>query len=137
MVRATQRLPDSGYARILDNKLNQLRRLSDSCLGYAENTEKAFDAWLLCVTEFHTASVQKHGTTEAEAEANHSFKLQAEIEATYKDEEIAVAEKAAGAMLKSLEKAEDAFQKANDDVPSGKLDFLLLLQTPHIDQNLY
>jgi hypothetical protein len=45
--------------------------------------------------------------------------LQTEIEATYKDKEIALAEKAADAMLKSLNKAEDAFQKANDDVPSG------------------
>ncbi|KAB2108972.1 hypothetical protein AG0111_0g3058 [Alternaria gaisen] len=119
VVKCTQKLPDSGYARILDNKLNQLRRLSDSCLGYAENTEKAFDGWLLCVTEFHTASVQKHGITEAKAEENHSLQLQTEIEATYKDKEIALAEKAADAMLKSLNKAEDAFQKANDDVPSA------------------
>jgi hypothetical protein len=121
VVRATQKLPDPSYARILDNKLNQLRRLSDSCLNYADNTEKAFDAWLLCVTEFHTASVQKHGTTEAEAESSNSFKLQAEIEATYKNKEITVAEKAADAMLKSLNKAEDAFQKANEDVPTGRL----------------
>jgi hypothetical protein len=123
VVRATQKLPDPSYARILDNKLNQLRRLSDNCLDYADKTEKGFDAWLLCVTEFHTASVQKHGTTEAEAEANSSFKLQAEIEATYKNKEITVAEKAATAMLKSLNKAEDAFQKANEDVPTGRLHF--------------
>lgn len=121
MVRSTQKLPDPGYARILDNKLNQLRRLSDNCLKYAEDTEKAFDVWLLCVTEFHTASVQKHGTTEAEAEANHSSMLQAEIEATYTQETIKSAEKYANEMLKSLNKAEDAFQKANDDVPSGQL----------------
>ncbi|KAG8627095.1 hypothetical protein KVT40_004578 [Elsinoe batatas] len=119
VVRSTQKLPDPGYARILDNKLNQLRRLSDSCLKYADDTEKAFDVWLLCVTEFHTASVQKHGTTEADAEANHSLKLQAEIEATYTQKTIESAEKHAEAMLKSLNKAEDAFQKANDDVPSA------------------
>jgi hypothetical protein len=119
-VRATQRLPDPGYARILDNKLNQLRRLSDDCLRYAEDTEKAFDVWLLCVTEFHVASVQKHGTSEAESEVNASLKLQAEIETTYKDKEIQSADKAADAMLKSLNKAEAAFQKANEDIPSGK-----------------
>lgn len=119
-MRSTQKLPDPGYARILDNKLNQLRRLSDSCLKYADDTEKAFDVWLLCVTEFHTASVQKHGTSEADAEANHSLKLQAEIESEYTQKSIDVAEKHAEAMLKSLNKAEDAFQKANDDVPSGK-----------------
>ncbi|KAF1945147.1 hypothetical protein EJ02DRAFT_431759 [Clathrospora elynae] len=119
VIRATQRLPDPSYVRILDNKLNQLRRLSDSCLNYADDTEKAFDVWLLCVTEFHTASVQKHGNTEAAAEASNSLKLQAEIEATYKDKEINMAEKAAEAMLKSLSKAEDAFQKANNDVPSA------------------
>jgi hypothetical protein len=119
VIRATQQLPDPSYARILDNKLKQLARLSDSCLKYAEDTEKGFDTWLLCVTEFHTASVQKHGTTEAEAEANTSLKLQAEIEATYKKKEIELADKAADAMLKSLNKAEAAFQKANDDIPTA------------------
>lgn len=123
VIRSTQMLPDPGYARVLDNKLNQLRRLSDSCLKYADETEKGFDDWLLVVTEFHTASVQKHGTTEADAEASSSARLQAEIEATYKDKEIASAEKAANVMLQSLNKAEAAFQKANDDVPSGILPF--------------
>jgi hypothetical protein len=116
-------LPDPGYARILDNKLNQLRRLSDSCLKYADDTEKGFDVWLLAVAEFHTASVQKHGTTEADAETSASARLQAEIEASYKNKEITSAEKAAGVMLQSLNKAEAAFQKANDDVPSGNLLF--------------
>jgi hypothetical protein len=120
VIRATQKLPDPGYARILDNKLIQLRRLSDSCLTYADDTEKAFDTWLLCVAEFHVASVQKHGTTEAESEANASLKLQAEIESSYKNKEIQSADKAAEAMLKSLNKAEAAFQKANDDIPTGE-----------------
>ncbi|KAG4253200.1 hypothetical protein FPRO03_07160 [Fusarium proliferatum] len=119
VIRATQKLPEPGYARILDNKLIQLRRLSDSCLKYAEDTEKAFDTWLLCVTEFHTASVQKHGTTEAEAEANNSLKLQAQIEATYTQKEVDSAESHAQNMLTSLNKAEAAFQKANDDIPSA------------------
>jgi hypothetical protein len=121
VVRSTQKLPDPGYARVLDNKLNQLRRLSDSCLKYADDTEKAFDNWLLCVTEFHTASVQKHGTTEADAEANTSLRLQAEIEVTYTLDTIGSAEKHAEIMLRSLNKVEGAFQKGNDDVPSGKL----------------
>ncbi|KAJ4348639.1 uncharacterized protein N0V89_010017 [Didymosphaeria variabile] len=121
VIRSTQKLPDPGYARILDNKLNQLRRLSDSCLKYADDTEKAFDIWLLCVTEFHVASVQKHGTSEAESEENTSKRLQAEIESTYTQDTIKSAEKYANEMLKSLNKAEDAFQKANDDVPSGEL----------------
>lgn len=120
VVRATQKLPDPGYARILNNKLSQLGRLSDSCLNYAVGTEEAFDAWLLCVTEFHTASVQKHGTTEADAEANISLKLQAEIESSFKGREVESAEKAAGVMLVSLNKAETAFQKANNDVPTGE-----------------
>ncbi|KAM0345796.1 hypothetical protein ACHAPU_006149 [Fusarium lateritium] len=120
VIRATQKLPEPGYARILDNKLIQLRRLSDSCLKYADDTEKAFDTWLLCVTEFHTASVQKHGTTEAEAEANTSLKLQAQIEATYTQKEVDTAEASANAMLTSLNKAEAAFQKANDDVLTGE-----------------
>lgn len=72
------------------------------------------------MTEFHTASVQKHGTTEAEAEANVSLKLQAEIESTFKVKEVDSAEKAADNMLKSLNKAEAAFQKANDDIPTGE-----------------
>lgn len=75
------------------------------------------------MTEFHTASVQKHGTTEAEAEAKISLKLQAEIESSYKNKEIETAEKAANAMLASLNKAEAAFQKANDDVPTGEWRF--------------
>lgn len=119
VIRATQNLPDPGYARILDNKLIQLRRLSDSCLNYAVETERAFDTWLLTVTEFHTASVQKHGTTEAETEANTSVRLQAEIEAEYKNKEVSSADKAAGKMLESLNKAEAAFQKANDSIPSA------------------
>lgn len=120
VIRATQKLPDPSYARILNNKLNQLRYLSDNCLKYAEKTEKAFDGWLLCVTEFHTASVQKHGNTEAETEANHSLQLQAKIETTFTQLEVDSANKAANVMLASLNKAEAAFQKANDDVPSGK-----------------
>ena len=47
------------------------------------------------------------------------MKLQAEIEAEYKNKEVVSADGAAAAMLKSLNKAEDAFQKANSDVPSG------------------
>ena len=54
IVRATQALPDT--QRNLEVKLNQLRRLSDQCLGYANETEKAFDDWLLSVSEFHQAS---------------------------------------------------------------------------------
>ncbi|KAI9655261.1 MAG: hypothetical protein M1829_000674 [Trizodia sp. TS-e1964] len=119
VIKATQKLPDPGYARNLDTKLMQLRRLADSCLSYADNTEKAFDAWLLCVAEFHVASVQKHGTTEAESEANATIKLQAEIEASYKIKASDSAEKAANEMLKSLRISESAMQKANDDIPTA------------------
>lgn len=54
IVRATQSLPET--QRNLETKLNQLRRLSDNCLKYADETSKAFDDWLLSVAEFHQAS---------------------------------------------------------------------------------
>lgn len=94
--------------------------MSNNCLNYAQDTEKAFDIWLLSVSEFHQASVQKHGTTEQEAQNNLSSKLQAEIEASYTNKELDKADKAADEMKKSLSKQEKAFQAANDAVPSGK-----------------
>ena len=54
IVQATQSLPDT--QRNLEVKLNQLRRLSDNCLKYADDTSKAFDDWLRSVAEFHQAS---------------------------------------------------------------------------------
>lgn len=72
------------------------------------------------MTEFHFVSVQKHGATEAEAEANVSLKLQAEIKSFFKAKEVESTEKAADVMLKSLNKAEAAFQKAKDDIPTGE-----------------
>jgi hypothetical protein len=47
-------------------------------------------------------------------------KLQAEIEFSFKVKEIESAEKAANVILKSLNKAEVAFQKANDDILTGE-----------------
>lgn len=105
VVPATQKLPNPSYTHTLDNKLTQLRCLSGSCLNYADGTEKAFDAWLLCLTGFHTASVQKHGTTEAVGEANVSLKLQAKVESSFKVKKVESMKKAADVMLKSLNKA--------------------------------
>lgn len=76
-IQAIQGLPET--KRNLVNELGKLRRMSDNCLKYAQDTEKAFDGWLLSVSEFHQASVQQHGTTEQKAQANVSAKLQAEI----------------------------------------------------------
>lgn len=116
-VKAIQSLPDT--QRNLTNELVKLRRMSTNCLTYAQDTEKAFDTWLLSVSEFHQASVQKHGTTEQEAQDNISAKLQAEIEASYTNKELEKSDKAAEEMKKSLAKQEKAFQAANDAVPSG------------------
>ncbi|KAK1457327.1 hypothetical protein CCUS01_01795 [Colletotrichum cuscutae] len=91
--------------------------MSNNCLNYAQDTEKAFDTWLLAVSEFHQASVQKHGTTEQESQDNLSAKLQAEIEASYTNKELEKADKASEEMKKSLAKQEKAFQAANDAVP--------------------
>jgi len=65
--------------------------------------------------------VQKHGTTSAESEANISAQLQAKIEESYTKQELDKADEATAVMKASLEKADKAFQKANDDVPSGNL----------------
>ncbi|KAK2749619.1 hypothetical protein FQN57_005841 [Myotisia sp. PD_48] len=119
VIQATRGLPESGYERNLDNSLKQLQALSKNCVKYAGNTEKAFDDWLLCITEFHTASVQKHGTTEAEAQANTSSRVQAVIEASYQEENLKSADKVVDKMLQFLGTAEGAFKKANDDVPSA------------------
>ncbi|KAI3539322.1 hypothetical protein CSPX01_08985 [Colletotrichum filicis] len=116
-VKAIQGLPDT--QRNLTNELVKLRRMSNNCLNYAQDTEKAFDTWLLAVSEFHQASVQKHGTTEQESQDNLSAKLQAEIEASYTNKELEKADKASEEMKKSLAKQEKAFQAANDAVPSA------------------
>ncbi|KAH7484019.1 hypothetical protein FOMA001_g7375 [Fusarium oxysporum f. sp. matthiolae] len=116
-VQAIQGLPDT--QRNLTNELIKLRRMSNNCLNYAQETEKAFDTWLLAVSEFHQASVQKHGTTEKESQDNLSAKLQAEIEASYTNKELDKADKASEEMKKSLAKQEKAFQAANDAVPSA------------------
>ncbi|KAL0940382.1 uncharacterized protein CTRU02_203145 [Colletotrichum truncatum] len=116
-VEAIQGLPDT--QRNLTNELGKLRRMSNNCLTYAQDTEKAFDTWLLAVSEFHQASVQKHGTTEQESQDNLSAKLQAEIEASYTNKELEKADNAAEEMKKSLAKQEEAFKAANDAVPSA------------------
>ncbi|EXF73968.1 hypothetical protein CFIO01_08850 [Colletotrichum fioriniae PJ7] len=116
-VKAIQGLPDT--QRNLTNELVKLRRMSNNCLNYAQDTEKAFDTWLLAVSEFHQASVQKHGTTEQESQDNLSAKLQAEIEASYTNKELEKADQASEDMKKSLAKQEKAFQAANDAVPSA------------------
>ncbi|KAK1720156.1 hypothetical protein CaCOL14_002178 [Colletotrichum acutatum] len=116
-VKAIQGLPDT--QRNLTNELVKLRRMSNNCLSYAQDTEKAFDTWLLAVSEFHQASVQKHGTTEQESQDNLSAKLQAEIEASYTNKELEKADQASEEMKKSLAKQEKAFQAANDAVPSA------------------
>ncbi|KAJ0310909.1 hypothetical protein COL516b_001608 [Colletotrichum fioriniae] len=116
-VKAIQGLPDT--QRNLTNELIKLRRMSNNCLNYAQDTEKAFDTWLLAVSEFHQASVQKHGTTEQESQDNLSAKLQAEIEASYTNKELEKADQASEDMKKSLAKQEKAFQAANDAVPSA------------------
>ncbi|UKZ60129.1 uncharacterized protein TrAtP1_001414 [Trichoderma atroviride] len=92
--------PDPSFARILENTLTRLCRLSDSCLNYADGTEKAFDAWLLCVTV--------------------SRRLQTEAESSFTAKEVEYAENAAEVMLKSLNKAEAAFRRANDDIPTAR-----------------
>lgn len=64
--------------------------------------------------------MQKHGTTDQEKEANVSAQLTSQIEASYNNKEVDAANAAAQRMKESLEKAEKAFEKANNDVPSGK-----------------
>ncbi|KAM0388299.1 hypothetical protein ACHAQC_009909 [Fusarium culmorum] len=56
-IRAIQGLPDT--ERIVNNELRKLRRMSDNCGQYAEETEKAFDSWFLSVLEFHQATIKK------------------------------------------------------------------------------
>lgn len=116
-IRAIQGLPDT--QRNLTNELVKLRRLSNFCLNYAQDTEKAFDKWLLAVSEFHQASVQEHGKTEKQSQTNLSAMLRAEIEASYTNKELERADKASEEMKESLQKQEKAFQTANDAVPSG------------------
>ena len=117
-VRAIQMLPET--QRNLTNELIKLRRMSNNCLTYAMDTEKSFDTWLLAVSEFHQATVQKGGTNEMEGQDSISAKLLAEIEASYTNRELDKADKAADDIKKSLDKQEKAFQAANDAVPSGK-----------------
>ncbi|KAK1252945.1 hypothetical protein MKX08_004132 [Trichoderma sp. CBMAI-0020] len=67
VVHATQTFPNPNYARILGNTLTQPCHLSDSCLHYADGTERP----------------------------NASLKLQAEIKAAFKAKEVECAEKVA------------------------------------------
>ena len=50
-----------------------------------------------------------------------SSKLQAEIEVQYTKKELDKADAAAKVMKASLEKADQAFQKANNEVPTGSV----------------
>ncbi|KAK3387844.1 hypothetical protein B0H63DRAFT_413113 [Podospora didyma] len=116
VVRATQMLSDQvQIARILDSKLNQLRQVSEGGTNYASEAEKEFDSWLLAVTELHTALAKKLVT----AEVAESEKLQADVEATQKRPETGAADAAAAKLLVALNNSDAAFQRVNDNVPSG------------------
>ncbi|CEF76004.1 hypothetical protein FGSG_10556 [Fusarium graminearum PH-1] len=116
-VRAIQGLPET--ERIVNNELRKLRRMSDNCGQYAEETEKAFDSWFLSVLEFHQATITKQSGATTDSHDNVTAKLQAEIEASYTNKDANMLSKASEAMKEAFSKQERAFQAANEGVPPG------------------
>ena len=104
----------------LNDLLDELRDLSNRCMLYSDETQKGFDTWLLMVSELHTATEQKSGNVSKEAAETLSNKAAAEIEEQYGQTSLNNATAAAARMKESLDKAEKAFEKANEDVPSGQ-----------------
>jgi len=100
--------------------LDELRNLSRRCMSYSEEIQKAFDVWLLMVAELHTATEQMSGNVTQEHADHLRNKAAADIEQQYLQKALDTATAAATRMKESLDKAEKAFQKANDGVPSGQ-----------------
>ena len=120
ILQALQNIHQPGMQDTLNDLLDELSSLSGRCMNYSDEIQKAFDTWLLMVAELHTATEQKSGNVSQEQAETESKKAAAQIEETYTKKSLDNATLAAGRMKESLDKAEKAFQKANDDVPSGK-----------------
>lgn len=118
-VRAIQGLPET--ERIVNNELRKLRRMSDNCGQYAEETEKAFNSWFLSVLEFHQAIIKKQSGATTDSHDNSTAKLQSEIEASYANKDANMLSKASEAMKEAFSKQEKAFQAANEGLPPGRL----------------
>ncbi|EKJ67617.1 hypothetical protein FPSE_12198 [Fusarium pseudograminearum CS3096] len=116
-VRAIQDLPKT--ERVVNNELRKLRRMSDNCGQYAEETEKAFDSWFLSVLEFHQATIKKQSGSTTDSHDNATARLQAEIEASYANKDGSMLNKASEAMKEAFSKQERAFKAANEGVPPG------------------
>ncbi|KAF4943369.1 hypothetical protein FGADI_13467 [Fusarium gaditjirri] len=71
-VRAIQGLPDT--QRNLTNELLKLRRMSNNCLKYAQETESAFDTWLLAVSDYTNKELEK--ADKASEEMKESLAIQ-------------------------------------------------------------